>query len=137
MSKNYLFDKVQELKEKFNDLFKQKKKLKALEHYATTGSFKHAKYLPLVRQCMQGGFLEKPEADFLDHMLNKYELNYLEWSHKTKWLKGEIRKLADENTLSHQQMNFPFLDLDKKRDTYNVPVELLIEDKQQNRGKRR
>lgn len=45
---------------------------------------------------MNDGFLDDEEARFLEHMLRKYELNYLDWSHKTKWLKNQIRSMVSK-----------------------------------------
>lgn len=123
MNNNYLFEKVHELKEKITNLFLHRKKLKALENYSQIPNFKHINYLPLIKQCMLEGFLEEQEASFLDHMLNKYEINYLDWSHRTKWLKNEMVRLsAPRKRPLFSQMDL--FDASKKR-SYNVPLELL------------
>ena len=44
-----------------------------------------------MRKCLQSGFLEEKESEFLDHMLNKYQINFLDWEQKTKWVKGQIK----------------------------------------------
>lgn len=103
-----LFSKILELKDRFKRLFVQKKKLKALNNYAECGSFRHDNYLVLVKRCMDEGFLEQEEAGFLDHMLKKYELKFLDWSHKTKWLKGEMKRVAQETYRSKHKQTFLF-----------------------------
>ena len=110
-----LFAKVLELKEKFKSLFIQRKKIKALTNYAECGNFRHDNYLGLVKRCMDEGFLEQEEASFLDHMLKKYELKFLDWSHKTKWLKAEMKRVSNESFKSKpiQGMLFDMSKLDQ------------------------
>ena len=136
MSNTYLFDKVSELREKFSTLFKHKKKLKALENYSNAAPFQHKKYLHLIKTCMDDGFLQDKEADFLDHMLKKYEVNFLDWSHKTRWLKNEIKKMASERVEETHQ--YTFFDLNKKKEeSYSVPLELLANQHKHNASGRR
>lgn len=94
METDNLFNKVADLQTKFADFFQHRKKLKSLENYSFSASFVHKNYLSLVKNCLNDGFLEEVESKFLDHMLKKYELNYLDWSHKTKWLKSQMRNLG-------------------------------------------
>lgn len=130
MSNTYLFDKVSELREKFSCLFKHKKKLKALQNYSNVAPFQHKKYLHLIKTCMDDGFLQDKEADFLDHMLKKYEVNFLDWSHKTRWLKNEMKRIANEQKREVDQ--YTFFDLNKKKEeTYSVPLEILANQHQQ------
>ncbi len=94
--KENLFEKIGLLKEKFVSFFQSEKKVKAIENFTGGQYFPHKDYLTLIKRCMNDGFLEEKEAGFLDHMLSKYEINYLEWSHRTKWIKEQIeaRKAA-------------------------------------------
>ena len=96
MAKTHLFEKIFELKEKFKHLFIQKKKLKALENYSEVVDFQHKDYITLIKRCMADGFLGDKEADFLCYLLEKYEVNFLDWSHRTKWLKTEISRLSEQ-----------------------------------------
>jgi hypothetical protein len=73
---------------------------------------------------MKFGFLENKEAEFLDHMLKKYEINYLDWSYRTRWLKGEIQRMSQQ--LEKRQNPYMQLDMfEKKERKYAVPCELL------------
>ena len=94
MSDGCLFDQIPNLKEKFKNFFNHKKKMHALDNYSSCTDFQHRDYVLLIKKCMADGFLGEREADFLCYMLEKYALNYLDWAHKTKWLKGEMSKMA-------------------------------------------
>lgn len=133
MAFSYLFDKVEELKEKFNNFFSQRKKLKALENLSEVIPFKHNNYLKLIRNCMDEGFLDNKEADFLDHILDKYEVNFLDWAHKTKWLKGEMARMSRESFIQKekQEKQMSFLD-----PSFNIPLHLLNSQTNQRTGRR-
>ena len=88
--KENLFEAIGILKQKFMSLFQQEKKVKAIETFTEGAPFPHRNYLNLIKECLNDGFLEDKEAGFLDHMLTKYEINYLDWSHRTKWIKQQI-----------------------------------------------
>jgi hypothetical protein len=94
MTASSIFDKALELKEKFRKFFSSKKKLKALMNYDAVVPMKHKTYLNLIKRCSDDGFLGEKEADFLSYMIDLYNIDYLDWSHKTKWLKGEIARLT-------------------------------------------
>lgn len=132
-----LFDKVLELKDRFKSFFSHKKKLQALENYSNCAPFQHKDYLTLIKRCMADGFLGEKEADFLCYMLEKYELNFLDWSHRTKWLKSEMQKLA-----SHYQKDKPeqmtMLDCPEVRSSVNpyVPFEILAKHHKQQQSRR-
>jgi len=126
-----LFDKVSELSDKFKSLFIQKKKVASLENFSSVAPFEHKTYLTLIKRCMGDGFLGEKESDFLNYMLDRYEVNFLEWSHKTKWLKKEMARIAEENYKVNkvEQMTFNF---DKKHQQIasNIPAHMLNNQKQ-------
>lgn len=138
MTTTYLFDKVSELSEKFKNFFQHKKKLQALDNYSEVVPFQHKGYLTLIKRCMGDGFLGEKEAEFLCYMLDKYELNYLDWSHKTKWLKGEMNRLAANyaQPVPVAQTFFDFSQLTAATPS-NVPFELLAQHQKQQREGRR
>ena len=121
MKKEYFFEKIDNLKSRFKGFFQHRKKIAALENYTFSANFPHRNYLTLIKGCMTDGFWEEAEAAFLDHMLAKYELNYLDWAHRTKWLKGQIAKRTTPKPLAIQR----FFDFEKKQTPVNVPIELL------------
>lgn len=137
MSTTYLFDKVFELKEKFKNFFTHKKKMQALDNYSSVVPFQHKDYLTLIKKCMNDGFLGEKEADFLAYMLEKYEVNFLDWSHKTRWLKGEMNRLAAkyQEPQAIQPMLFDFDKLQKPMGA-NVPFELLAQQQKQQIARR-
>lgn len=117
MPSQYLFDKVSDLKDKLKNFFTHKKKLKALNTYSEVVPFQHRDYLKLIKKCMADGFLGDKEAEFLCYLLEKYELNYLDWSHKTKWLKEEMNRLERQYN-KPRPVQGTFFDLDKP----NIPM---------------
>lgn len=97
MRKSYITLQPTEFKQRFSRFVQHKKKVKALENLSVVANFRHTKYLSLLKDCLEDGFLEDKEEEFLEWMLKKYEINYLEWSHKTKWLKEKMDKIARQN----------------------------------------
>lgn len=124
MSNTYLFERVGELKDKFFNLFQHKKKIKALENYSNVAPFHHKKYLRMIESCIDDGFLEDKETEFLDHMLQKYEVNYLDWAHKTRWLKKTMEDMSQEHSVVVEQFQLPFRNMPKP--SFQVPVQLLM-----------
>ena len=124
--KENFFEKLGILKNKFMSLFQHEKKVKAIENFSEGQVFPHKDYLLLIKRCMSDGFLEEKESGFLDHMLSKYEINYLEWSHRTKWIKQQIaaRKEARINEVQ-EAFDFesvPFV-------TVNIPAFMMAKGK--------
>lgn len=133
----YLFDKALEYKEKLKTFFTQKKKLQALQNYSEVAPFPHKKHLVLIKRCMDEGFLDNETDGFIGHLLNKYEVNFLDWSHRTKWLKGEMCRIAADNgVIKPQQTYFNFVESSKNRET-NVPLEILAKVRAQQQISRR
>lgn len=124
MKMEYFFDKIGELKEKFKGFFQHRKKIKALENYSEVERFPHKNYLSLVKNCINDGFLEEQESAFLDHMLDKYEIKYLDWAHRTKWLKKEMAERRTKYPASTSQLQ-TFFNFEPKESKINVPLEIL------------
>lgn len=120
----YLFDKVSELTQKFKKSWSDRKKSQALENYSSVAPFQHRGYLTLIKQCMNEGFLGEKESDFLNYMLNRYDVNYLDWAHKTRWLKKEMSAMASNHQREMVQQQDLF-DWDKKATPVSVPLELI------------
>jgi len=127
MDKNDTYEKFEELKEKFGQFYQHRKKLAALENYSEAVKFQHKKYLGLIKACLRDGFLDAEEADFLEHMLNKYQVSYLQWAHRTKWLKNEVRARKEavkaEERPEPTQMVFGFEP--KQDEAVKYPVALV------------
>jgi hypothetical protein len=140
MSKDSLFDKISELKEKFKNFTVHKKKLNALDNYSQVVPFRHKDYLILIKKCMADGFLGEKEAEFLCYMLEKYKLNFLDWSHKTFWLKDEMAKLSahynNKKDELFEQSHFDFDNLKDKKSA-SLPFEMMIQHQQALIGKRK
>lgn len=136
MSGIYLFEKVNDLKDKFKRFFVSKKKLKALENYSECAPFEHKDYLNLIKRCMNNGFVGEPEADFLSYMIDKYEVRFLDWAHKTKWLKNQMQHMKSKNF--KPQMEHPtFFDLMKEKQQnlgMHIPLEVLASQRNRQKG---
>lgn len=107
-----LFDQLSQLKSKFRRFWQIRKKVKALENYAIAPNFTHHAYIPLVKDCLEQGFVEEEESVFIDHILNKYGLNYLDWAYKTPWVKRQIESLSTkrrQNAPKSPQLQFDFV----------------------------
>jgi hypothetical protein len=120
MSTTYLFDRIDDVKQKLKNFFFHRKKIRALENYSSCNDFHHKNYLTLIKRCMADGFLSEKEADFLSYMLQKYEVNFLDWSHRTKWLKSKMRDLASHYE-SKQPVQMTIFDFDKLNQKIRVP----------------
>lgn len=92
MKGEQIFERISELKEKFRDFFQQRKQMTALENHALVKEFTDAEQevFSAIKYCMKGSFLEDEDADWMARKLNRLQINYLDWAHKTKWLKQQI-----------------------------------------------
>lgn len=124
-----IFDETEFLKTKFSGLFQMQKKIKALDRFSTVGNFHHQNYLDLLKKCMQTDFLGDEENRFLDHMLKKYEIHYLDWCHKTKWLHQEMKRVKQLNTKKEPVIQQPkqadLFDFSINRSNFKIPLSIL------------
>lgn len=127
MASQSLFDQISEMRVKFQGLYGHQKKLRALQNRCDVVPFQHNGYLILIKNLLRDGFLDHETARFLDHMVSKYfeSEDYLNWAHKTRWLKGrmeDLRKQQEKPRLVQTDM----FEMAKKRfSTPNIPVEIL------------
>ncbi len=122
-----IFEEVSEFKEKFKQFFFHKKKLHALENYAQVGTFQHRDYLILIKRCMEGAFLDEKEAEFLCYLAEKYfsKGTYLDWTHKTNWLKNEMERVSRQQR-KQQHIQYTLFDMDRTAARgMAVPVEIM------------
>lgn len=121
-NENY-FQKVVYLKERFADFFQHRKKLAALENHGQVRVFSvpETHMLSTIKVCMKGAFLEEEDVEWMTKKLNKLHLNYLDWAHKTKWLKQEIASKQSKKVQT-EQATFDFA---PKEIPVQVPVNLL------------
>ncbi len=124
-----LFNQVAELTEKFKHFLRHNKKLKALENFSQVIPFYHKDYLLLIKRCLKTGFLDEQEAVFLNHMVDKYFVQYhfLDWTHRTPWLKQEMRQLQAEK-IRKRPLQLDLLSL-KKPNVPALPVALIDKSK--------
>ena len=119
MEKENLFEKATLLKERFTTLFQQKKKVKALENYSEAEPVVYREELKLIKLCMTNRFLSRKGAEFLEELLDEHQLSYLEWAHRTKWLKAQIAGKRSKRAALQQT----FFDFETK--TLNMPINLI------------
>jgi hypothetical protein len=101
---------IEEFSNKYYSYEINKKKLSALINFSESlDSFKDWLALEFITVWLDKEFLEREEEIFLDHLLVKYGINYLDWSYKSMWVKNQI---ASRRT--HQQA-FYFEDLEEAR----------------------
>ncbi len=122
MNNLQLFDDFYKLEEKFCNFFRHCKKVKALDHFSSVSPFDHRDFLSLIKKCLKDAFLDNKEADFLEHLITKYELNWREWAHKTPWLKRQMSKMMSES-LQKSQMMFDYSKVAKP--AINIPVNMI------------
>jgi hypothetical protein len=126
MSSGCLLEKIIELKEKFKNCFVHKKKIRALENYSEVAPFAEKEYLQLIKKCAKDRFLSQKAADFLCELIEQYDVNFLDWSHKTRWLKKEMKRLEEvHKKATYVQMNFFDFDKVRPHEQYKVPFEVL------------
>jgi hypothetical protein len=117
----YLFDRLEEFREKFDHLIVHKKKILALDNLSQAVPFQHNDYLILIKKCVKHGFLSPEETSFLVYLVGKYfgDKNFLDWSHRTPWLKTEMRRLSRQ-TQKIMQVQQDLFNWSKLRDEHLV-----------------
>jgi len=119
---------VKEFKDKFFDFRKHQKKVKALQNLSEVENFAYQHHLDLIKLCMEKDFLEKEEADFLDFMLLKYNIDWKYWYHKSPYLKRimhkrRLHRLEEEERVK-KQLEFSFT-RHCERESKKIPIHLL------------
>jgi hypothetical protein len=101
--------------------------LKALENFSTATYFPDRDYLQLLSTCYQRSFLSDEEARFLGYLLQKHQVNWLEWSYKTRWLKNTIRSMQGPKRMIEPliQDNLSPFDQAAKEIYGKIPTHLL------------
>lgn len=135
MTSEKIFGKISDLKQKFKNFFQQRKQIAALENYSRVKKFSVAETVVMdtIKFCMKGQFLEEEDNKWIQGKLKRIEINYLDWSHRTRWLKQEIekRKVDQPAPVSHQPYSF-----DREFPQLQIPIELLIENQKARISKR-
>lgn len=98
MEKSPFGMEIEEIKEKFSKFYQHRKQINALQNYNLVKSMSRQenKLFRCVKECIQIGFLDGADESYLSHLLEKMEINYLDWSHKTKWVKSQISKKSEK-----------------------------------------
>jgi len=136
--KSSTIEKLCEFKDKFGRFFVHKKKLKALSNYSSTLPIEknHKTAIKLIETFADAGFLEEEDVTYLNHLLERYEVKFTEWAHKTKWLQQHMKKLADEKRgvqpkPQYKEVTiFEFMEKKKSEQVVSVPLEILAQQSQ-------
>lgn len=117
-------EKLNFLKNKFTGFFVNKKKLSALENYSSVAPFRYQKSLYLIKDAMEEGFLNEKGASFMNSMLDEYEISFLDWAHKTRWLKKKMKSMVSSKPKPIDPQIY--FDFEKKLLSPSVPVSLIV-----------
>lgn len=99
MANTAFLDNIPELKNKFDKLHVHKKKIKAIEIYTDVQPINQQDkdYFEILKRCVKRGFPTEMHEQLIKFLLDEYHVNFLEWSHRTKWLKQKMNKMREEN----------------------------------------
>lgn len=125
-----IFNDAKDLQNKFEEFNLHHKQMRSLENYSAALPLKEKCYLVLIKRCMADGFLDEEAATFLNYMIRKHfsGRNFLNWAHRTPWLKAQMKALEAHYTPQQiQQMDM--FQAPKERSLFvpSVPVELLAQ----------
>lgn len=127
-----LNDTLSEEQKNFQNILFAKKKYRAIRNYSQVVNIRQADYFPLIEKCLNGNFLGKKGLEFLDEMLDTYEVDWLNWSYKGPWLRkkmGEMDlerrqpKLVEKKAAPAQPSLFDFAKL--RIPALQVPISML------------
>lgn len=125
MNGEQIFEHMAELKIKFKDFFQQRKQMTALENHSIVKAFNEAEreVFGTIRYCMKGAFLEDEDAEWIAKKLKKLEINYLDWAHRTKWLKEQLNQA--QSAKKPKIIQTTMFDYLPKHPTMQVPVQVM------------
>ena len=138
--KLWLNTPVEDLKRKFLEDLQDKKRIQALQHLAEVRKFRQQSLLKVVADDYKNGFLDPEESQFLEYVVRKYSIDYLNWCHKTRGTKIEMAQMKArlarktkqkskrnvENTKIVQLPLFPELPtLEKQKSSFGLSMPLL------------
>lgn len=91
------------------------RKIRALEHakMARHEEFHHDSYIKLIRECLKNEFLDEESVSFIEHLLNRYEIDYRVWAYRSRYVKNQISLARKRKESKQLKMNF------------NIPLELI------------
>ena len=119
-----IFERIADLKVKFKDFFQQRKQMTALQNHSLVKRFtaKEQDIFDTVKSCMKGSFLEDEDAEWITKKLDRMQINYLDWAHKTKWLKQTIQS---EQPKTGPEIYQSFFDFAKASQNLYVPPQAI------------
>lgn len=148
--KKEILEKIVNFKEKFSRFFVHRKKLKALENYGEVAKFKnvHHEGFKLLKNFAESGFLEQKDEEYLDHLLDRYSIKFLDWSHKTAWLKEKMERMKLHQNQRNpsrpvksfvkrpQYVQMSLFDLIDKNTSPEIPLNLIANQQQPSLSRR-
>lgn len=85
-------------------------KLRALKNFALTCKYKEWVSLELLTHFLSQNKLDSGCRAFMNHLLSKYKIDYLDWCFRTGWVKDRIAQatLDSKSRIHKGQMYFDF-----------------------------
>lgn len=133
MIRDPFFDKIDELKLKFDKFFQHRKKMKAVMNYSFLKNLnkKQAELFKCIQICLDLGFLKGSGEAFLDELLKDFDIFYLDWCHRTKWVKEKMqiappikqKKVIKTRIVAEQT----YFDFEKLR--VDIPLQVIVPNK--------
>jgi len=114
-----IFERIADLKEKFKEFFQQRKQMTALQNHSMVKRFTDSEQevFGAIKYCMKGSFLEDEDAEWITKKLDRLQINYLDWAHRTKWLKEKI----ESEKPKHAEIYQTFFDFAKTSQNLYIP----------------
>ena len=118
-----------EYQKQFKRFFQHRKKIRALENFSATlpVKFQHKKMLAFAKEALNEGFLCESGHMFLEDVLKEFQLHYLTWARRTKWVKDKMgiktsRRAKPQPRPVIEQM---LIDFEKKYTPVEYPRDLI------------
>lgn len=107
-------DKIKTYNENSPNHLQNWKKIRALVNFSkTVESFPEWEALEFIIRYFFKGFLWLSQEMLLNDILNHYKIDYTQWAVKNAWVKMQMIN-GFKCKRNSKQLEFPFLDLDKK-----------------------
>lgn len=106
--------------------FQNTKKVKALKNLETCVNFatRHKSSLKCIKSFLRFGYLETEDETYLTYLLDRYEIDYLDWSYRSPWTKEQIRQRQKMKSVK-APVQLQLIDFNKKAEIPLMPIALI------------
>jgi hypothetical protein len=102
-----------------------KKKIQALKNYAQTfDAFSDWLSLELAARFFETSYQDPEIEMFLEYLLRKNQINYLDWCYKNRWVKAQFYRSSEP---CQQQFFFPDTEKQRRKSFMDAPFYLQID----------